>query len=310
MNDIHMRRFRNVPPLQYLLGFEAAARLGSFGRAAEEIGLTQSAISHQMRLLEARIGQPLFLRHGRTVRLTDAGRDYQRSVGKALDQLEGGYRRLAPFRKPGSVVVYAPRDFAARWLMPRLHKLRRAVPTCDPWIDTSGVTVEFDDIEVTIAIARAREAEDEAHSLQLVRDSLTPVMSPTLLTGKVSDPAELLKFTLLHDERNEGWSDWFEHAGIETGDTSAGLDFSDCDFALIAAELGLGVALASLPLAADSIAAGRLVRPVSQVLETSLSWFATTTSKELADPVTKDVWDWLAGEAAAGRASHEAMISM
>ena len=107
-----MRQFRNIPPLQYLLGFEAAARLGSFGRAAEELGLTQSAISHQMRLLEGRLGQPLFMRDGRKVRLTDAGRDYQRTVARSLAQLEDGCRHLDAFRKPGSVVIYAPRDLA------------------------------------------------------------------------------------------------------------------------------------------------------------------------------------------------------
>ncbi|MGH6931649.1 MAG: LysR family transcriptional regulator, partial [Dongiaceae bacterium] len=144
-----MRRFRNVPPLQYLLGFEAAARLGGFSAAAAELGLTQSAVSHQMHLLEKRLGQPLFLRVGRTVRLTDAGRDYQRTVSIALQQLETGYRKLAPYRKPGSVVIYAPRDFTNRWLLPRLADLRKACAGCDPWIDTSGKTINFSEMEVS-----------------------------------------------------------------------------------------------------------------------------------------------------------------
>ena len=104
MNAIHMRRFRNIPPLQYLLGFEAAARLESFSKAADELGLSASAISHEIRLLEERLGQPLFIRQGRAIWLTDAGRDYQRTVMQSLDQLEGGFRRLEPYRKPGSVV--------------------------------------------------------------------------------------------------------------------------------------------------------------------------------------------------------------
>ncbi len=105
-----MRRYRNVPPLQFLQGFEAAARLGNFSKAAEELGLSQSAVSHQMRLLEERLGQPLFLRVGRHVRLTDAGRDYSRTVTRALAELDTGYRRLEPYRKPRSVVIYAPRE--------------------------------------------------------------------------------------------------------------------------------------------------------------------------------------------------------
>lgn len=293
MNEIHMRQFRNIPPLQYLLGFEAAARLGSFGRAAEELGLTQSAISHQMRLLENRLGQPLFMRQGRTVRLTDAGRDYQRTVGRSLAQLDDGCRRLDSFRKPGSVVVYAPRDFAARWLMPRLHLLRREVPECEPWIDTSGVAVDFTKMEVSIAIQRAREPDPANLNQKLMNDVLAPVISPQLTSPPITSSHDLLKHTLLHAERTEDWSDWFDHAKVKTGNISAGLDFSDSDFALMAAELGLGVALASLPLAAASLAAGRLIRPLSDVLPTDQAWFAITNAAELADPVTHDVWDWL-----------------
>jgi LysR family transcriptional regulator, glycine cleavage system transcriptional activator len=295
MNDIHMRRFRNVPPLQYLLGFEAAARLGSFSRAAEELGLSQSAVSHEMRLLEERIGQPLFIRHGRTIRLTDAGREYQRSVGKSLEQLEDGYRRLEPFRKPGSVVIYAPRDFAARWLLPRLHALRKAVPKCEPWIDTSGVLVDFAEMEVSIAIVRTHEPDPKLQSRMLFEDALTPVAAPRLIPKALRRATDVLNYTLIHDERPEDWSDWFESASVEAGDISAGLDFSDSDFALSAAERGLGVALASLPLAKESIASGQLVQLVPHILQTGQSWFAVTTAKELSDPITLDVWNWLAG---------------
>lgn len=292
-----MRRFRNVPPLQYLLGFEAAARLGSFGQAAQELGLTQSAISHQMRLLEAKIGQPLFLRHGRSVRLTDAGRDYQRSVAKSLDQLEGGYRSLAPYRKKGSVVIYSPRDFAARWLMPRLHLLLNAVPECDPWIDTSGTVVNFDEMEVSIAIRRMRESDGKLHSQHLVYDVLAPVMSPELFRNPINKPIELLNYTLLHDERAEGWRDWFEQFEIRTNEIFDGPDFSESDVAILASELGLGVALASSALVAESIASGRLIQPLASVLETNQSWFAVTSAKELVDPVTSQVWAWLSTQA-------------
>lgn len=293
MNRIHMRQFRSIPPLQYLLGFEAAARLGSFGRAAEELGLTQSAISHQMRLLEERLGQPLFLRQGRSVRLTDAGRDYQRTVARSLTQLEEGCRRLDSFRKPGSVVIYAPRDFAARWLMPRLHALRRAVPKCDPWLDTSGAVIDFKTMEVSIAIERLREPDPANLSRRLMEDVLVPVMAPGLAARPITSSSDLLQYPLLHDERAENWADWFVYAKVKPGNISAGFDFSDSDFALMAAEEGHGVALASLPLAASAIEQGRLVRPLKGALKTEQAWFAMTTPAELGDPVTQDVWDWL-----------------
>ncbi len=292
-----MRRFRNIPPLQYLLGFEAAARHGSFRRAAEELGLSQSAISHEMRLLEERIGQPLFIRRGRTVQLTDAGRHYQRTVARSLNDMEDGYHRLAPYKKPGSVIIYAPRDFAARWLLPRLQRLRKAVPKCDPWVDTSGVPVDFETMEVSIAISRVRAPDENLISRLLVRDYLSPVISPQLLITPIDGPSALLAYTLLHDERVEQWQDWFIVAGVSPGDISAGLDFSESDFALAAAEIGLGVVLASLPLAADSIAAGRLMQPLHQVLDAGQAWFASTTAEQKADPITALVWDWLCSEA-------------
>lgn len=298
-----MRQFRSIPPLQYLLGFEAAARLGSFGRAAEELGLTQSAISHQIRLLEERLGQPLFLRHGRSVRLTDAGRDYQRTVARSLTQLEEGCRRLDSFRKPGSVVIYAPRDFAARWLMPRLHQLRQAVPKCDPWLDTSGAAVDFKTMEISIAIERRREPDFAYVSHRLREDVLVPVMAPALAAIPMASSLDLLKHTLLHDERAEDWADWFAYAKVKPGNISAGFDFSDSDFALTAAELGHGVALASLPLAAPAIEQGRLIRPVKGALKTDKAWFAMTTAVELADPITTEAWNWLIAQSVVGAAS-------
>ena len=288
-----MRRYRNVPPLQFLQGFEAAARLASFSKAALELGLSQSAVRHQMRLLEERIEQPLFLRVGRTVRLTDAGRDYLRTVRQTLDNLEAGYRRLAPYRKPGSVVIYAPPDFARRWLLPRLGDLRRSCPGSEPWIDTSGKAVDFSEMEVSIAIVHGEEAPAGGLAVPLVADSLTPVAAPALLGRRRVKPADLAAMPLLHVERVLGWSEWFEHAGVACGDISAGIDFSDGDLALAAAEAGLGVVLASLPLVLPAIAEGRLARPFAQVLDTKRRWFAISTGKELDDNATRAIWRWL-----------------
>ncbi len=293
MNGIHMRRFRNIPPLQYLLGFEAAARLESFSKAAEELGLSQSAVSHEMRLLEERVGQPLFIRQGRSIRLTDAGRDYQRSVARSLEQLEAGYRRLEPFRKPGSVVIYCPHDFAARWLLPRLRDLKEAVPLCDPWIDTSGAEVDFVEMEVSIAIIRSREIRPDLITQALFADSLVAVASPTLVKRQIRNAADLLKFPLIHDERPEGWNDWFESAGVEVGETAAGLDFSDSDLALQAALQVQGISLASAPLVQELLAERKLVQVSAHALLTGRRWSAVSTAKELSEPITKHAWDWL-----------------
>ncbi len=293
MNAIHMRRFRNIPPLQYLLGFEAAARLGSFSRAAEERGLSQSAVSHEMRLLEERLGQPLFLRHGRSIMLTDAGRDYHRTVMQSLEQLEGGYRRLEPYRKPGSVVIYCESDFAARWLLPRLVDLRSTVPACDPWIDTSGKAIDFESFEVSIAIARSRSAANNIPSHDLFADVLVPVASPGLIKTPLQKAVHLLKYRLIHDERSEGWNEWFEAVGVTPDETSAGLDFSDREMALRATESGQGVALCTQAFIGGR---GKITKACEGVLDTGLSWRAQTTDKELSDNVTVQVWKWLGNQ--------------
>ncbi len=293
MNGIHMRRFRNIPPLQYLLGFEAAARLESFSKAAEELGLSQSAVSHEMRLLEERVGQPLFNRQGRSIRLTDAGRDYQRTVGLALEKLEAGYRRLEPYRKPGSVVIYCPTDFAARWLIPKLHQLKKEVPNCDPWIDTSGAKVDFDELEISIAIVRSREVDPKLESHLLFDDALIPVASPSLFKRPLQRAQDILKYPLIHDERSEGWDDWFDSVGVKANAVSEGLDFSDSELALRAAEQEHGIALACQPIVTQSWSEKKLVIASSHALATGRSWFMISTAKELQEPTTFAVWNWL-----------------
>ena len=292
MNAIHMRRFRNIPPLQYLLGFEAAARLNSFSKAAEELGLSQSAISHEMRLLEARVGQALFIRQGRTVSLTDAGRDYQRTVRASLEELESGYRRLAPYKKPGSVIIYCPSDFASRWLLPRLPELKKAVPQCEPWIDTSGKEIDFESTEVSIAILRSRSRATSVPSFKLFSEMLLAVAAPTLIRKPVQRAEGLLNFTILHDERPEGWNEWFESAGVETDDISKGLDFSDRELALKAAECGLGVALCDSKFL-DLEASRHLAAASSHHMDTGVGWHALAAESELKDNVTLAVWHWL-----------------
>ncbi len=287
-----MVQFRHIPPTQFLKGFEAAARLESFSRAAEEVGLTQSAISHQMRLLEGQVGQPLFLRIGREVRLTDAGRDYHRTVRRCLEMLEEGYRRLEPYRKPGSVVIYAPRGVARRWLLPRLPALKAAAPACEPWLDTSGAAVDFDTMEVDIAIVHAHEPPVGCESLLLARDRLSPVAGPAL-AGTLREPADILGAPLIHEEGPVGWADWLAQVGITPAAVWRGANFSDGDTALTAAELGQGVALASLFLAQDALAAGMLARPFGATMETGRCWYAISSPARLRDEDVRDVWRWL-----------------
>ena len=291
-----MVKFRHIPPTQFLKGFEAASRLESFSRAAEELGLSQSAISHQMRLLEGHIGQPLFMRFGREVRLTDAGRDYQRTVRRCLDLLEEGYRRLEPYRKPGSVVIYAPRDFSRRWLLSRLPSLRAAVPACEPWLDTSGAAVDFETMELDLAIVYADAPPEGCESLPIARDFLSPVATRAL-ASTLRTPIDLLGASLIHDERPTGWADWLRSVGMEPNGTWHGTNFSDSDLALAAAEQGQGVVLGSLTLAAEAIASGSLVQPYEHVIDAGRGWYAISTRDRLRDLDVLGTWEWLREQA-------------
>lgn len=129
--------FKQWPPLNVLRGFEAAARLGSFHQAAQELHLTQSAISQQIRSLEELLGQPLFHRQGRSVTLTDAGQDLLETTQSVLLQLAMGIQRLEQYRKPNQLVLNTSTALARHWLLPRLGAFHRAHPEVDLWLFTS-----------------------------------------------------------------------------------------------------------------------------------------------------------------------------
>lgn len=288
-----MRRYRNVPPLQFLLGFEAASRFSSFSKAAGELGLSQSAVSHEMRLLEERVGQPLFLRIGRKVQLTDAGRIYQRSVRQALDDLDAAQQRLEPFRRASSVVIYAPRDFGRRWLLPKLGDLLRACPQCQPWLDTSGAEVDFSSVEVSIGIVHASNAPPGLMAIRLAEDVRCPMASRLLVSKAPLTDEEIAALPLIHDEGLPGWEDYFEQGGLARSRLPGVLDFSDSDAALAAAEAGHGVALASVALAQAALDDGTLVPVSAREIESGKSWYAVTNAEELENSHTAAVWRWL-----------------
>lgn len=293
-----MRRYRTIPPLQFLLGFEAAARLGSFTKAAQELGLSQSAVSHEMRLLEDRIGQPLFLRVGRSVQLTDAGHVYQRVVREALNDLDAAQQKLEPFRRQSSVVIYAPRDFGRLWLVPRLSDLLQSCPQVQPWLDTSGANVDFSSMEVSIGVVYAREPPVDLLFMKLADDRRVPLTAPVDgNTGELALDA-LAATPLIHDEKLPGWQQFFESHGHAAPLANSALDFSDSDAALAAAEAGLGIVLGSETLAGEAIAAHRLNKVCPLYIDTHYSWYAVTSEQELTNPFTKLVWTWLGQQVA------------
>ncbi|CAB3746678.1 LysR family transcriptional regulator [Burkholderia sp. MSh2] len=171
---------QRVPSLKLLTGFESAARLGNFSRAADELHLSQSAISHQIQQLEAQLGQPLFRRRGRGVELTIAGEILQRSVQRAMDTLRGGLDRIATYLNPGLVVLVCPAPLLHGWLQPRLDALQQALPDLCPLLSTDETARYVDEIDVDMTIGTRPMLQPGLIDIPFMRDEWVTVCAAPL----------------------------------------------------------------------------------------------------------------------------------
>ncbi len=294
-------RYGRLPSMQALLCFEAAARLKSFSRAAEELSITQSAISHQVRGLEEQLGTPLFRRLGRTIEPTDAGLDLLETARRTLGSLSAGLSRLEYYVKEGSVVVSCLPAWGRHWLLPRLPSLRERHPDIDPWVVSTYMDVDFVHTESDCFIAYGDGHWPSLECVELYRETLAPVCAPSVARklGKKPRAERLHAAGLLHDEGWEGWASWFQLAGLTESAPVAGTSFSDHGLMLDAALDGQGVALGSLTLAQQALAEGALVQPFAETMATGLGWYLVGETQRLARPEALVVWQWLLEQAGA-----------
>ncbi|HYL25964.1 MAG TPA: transcriptional regulator GcvA, partial [Burkholderiales bacterium] len=250
---------RNLPPLGALRSFEAAARLESFSRAADEIAVTHGAVSHQIRSLERALGTALFLRNGRRVALTTAGRHFAERVRAALQDLAEAAQFVRRSEHDRAVSVSMLPSFAARWLMPRLGRFMERHPAIAVNIHTSTTLVDFrrDDVDLAIRFGAGRWPDLEVH--KFMDEEFFPVASPRFNRGRLpAHPAELGKFQLMRSD-NEPWTPWFRAAGARLKEPHSVI-FTDSNLLLQAAVDGRGIALARSSIAAADLRAGKLVR--------------------------------------------------
>ncbi|GAK26819.1 transcriptional regulator [Serratia liquefaciens FK01] len=269
-----------------LRGFEAAARLGSFHQAADELHLTQSAISQQIRSLEAFLEQPLFFRSGRSVSLTDAGQDLYSTAQVMLQQLAVGIRRLEQYRKPNQLIVNTTPAFARHWLVPRLKSFHRQHPDIDLWLFTTFDPPDMATETVDLAIRDDLSAQIECSLKMLHQDRLYPACHPELLKR---DKAQR---TTLHGEREMDWSHWAVQGGANVGQSSHGLNFSDPGLLLDAACDGLGIALVSQLLAQQAQARG-LLQPLTEQSVRGPHWAWLIHRDSENNPLTQHFCEWL-----------------
>ncbi len=286
-----------LPPLNALRAFEAAGRYLSFTRAAEELHVTQAAISHQIKTLEDHLGIRLFQRRPRKLFLTEAGQTLLPVLYEAFKQISETVEGLSKTTNGNILTVSLRPYFAAKWLTPRLGQFWQQHANIDLRLHHTIQTVDFVREDVDMAVRWGRGDWENVQSEVLLRAKLTPVCNPALLTGvhPLHAPADLRYHTLLHEESYFDWGQWLAKAGVHHVDLRHGLIIDDTNVRIQAAIDGQGVALGCFPLIADDIAGGRLVRLFDLVLD-EFAYYIVYPVGALSNPKVKAFRNWLLEE--------------
>ncbi|MDX8469624.1 LysR substrate-binding domain-containing protein [Mesorhizobium sp. VK23B] len=292
-------------PLTALRSFETAGRHLSFSRAAEELYVSQAAISRQIRELETFLRQPLFVRLHRRVELTDAGRRLLDQLVRSFDDIDRLLSELATSPAQSVVRVSVEPSLAAVWLVPRLNRFRQLRPDIDVSLDVDPRLIEFRSDQPELALRFSAHAigwpRSDAERLASTVDS--PVLSPALLASgpPLEKPVDLRHYTLLHEENRQGWARWFEAAGVSADAVPArGPMLADASLSKQAALLGHGVALGDLLQIGDELASGALVKPFDIDVASGAYWLVARNLRELSEPA-RAFADWVRSEFAMTR---------
>lgn len=275
MNSDHAKsKPRQLPPLNMLRAFEAAARLESVTQAAQELHVTQSAVSHQIKALETWLGVPLVQRSGRGLGLTAEGAAYLPSLRSAFDQLANATARLQRPLRRNTLSVNSMASLSAQWLIPQLAGFCAEVPGVDVQLATTVSSTEFDpaayDVSIRcftdteLATLRQRAAWREAAFGAFLPNTLTPVCSPQVLAAlpRLAEPVDVLSRTLLHSRSTPlVWQDWLGLAGLAAQPPRHLVTFDHAHLAVQAAMQGMGIALGNLLQLREELASGLLHAP-------------------------------------------------
>ena len=294
-----------LPPLTALRTFEAAARHLNFTRAAQELCVTQTAVSHQVRQLEAHLGAALFARDGRALRLTEEGASWARELHEVFARLYDANRRLretARNLQPAVTVSVLP-SFAARWLVPRLGSFFGAHPGIDVRISPSERLVDLAEEPVDLGIRFGTGRYPGLVVRKLADDALVLVCSPGLRKSKkLESLADLRRHTLLHDDEPDAWQRYLQlqQSGAHALDSTRGPVFLDSSMLVAAAVDGQGVALVRRSLAVDELVSGRLVMPLPKLKPLPLprAYYVAGSRESLARAPVAAFRTWLLAQAA------------
>jgi LysR family transcriptional regulator, glycine cleavage system transcriptional activator len=293
---------RDLPPLRALTAFEAAARLGSFRAASTELGITRSAVSHQVKLLEDRMGLTLFRRDARRAELTTAGQAYFPTIKDAFDQIEAHTKAVKPSAVDNELTIQVYVTVALKWLIPRLHDFERRFPDVKVRLSTSYFDWDFDERNVDVGLVLARNKFPEHYYAPLFQSMLVPVCSPKLLQGEnaLKTPADLIKHKLIDVyTAEEDWQLWLEQAGVSNTKSQNRLSVDSYILAQEAAIEGRGVAMTIGPFASEEIKLGRLVQPFPLRVLHKHQWYFACNAEHRKKNKIKRFEDWLMKQVAA-----------
>ncbi|WP_145143780.1 LysR substrate-binding domain-containing protein [Roseomonas gilardii] len=291
---------RQLPPLNAIRAFEAAARLGGFAAAGAELGVTPGAVSQQVQLLEARLSRQLFDRGPRSLRLTQDGRALLPVLTEALDGMEAGILRALVPRPRVEVSVFAQTSFALGWMLPRLPRFQREQPEVELRLSTG---IDAPDLRggPDAVVLHGRGPWPDLATHLLFPDRLVPVCSPGWLAAHgAPEPRCLAGETLLvSDTAPEDWEEWFAHAGLRGLAPERPLRFGSSLLPPQAALHGLGVALADQSLVAAELDAGRLINPAPALppLVRGTGWHLAHLPARRREAPLVALRDWLLREA-------------
>lgn len=289
---------RSLPPLNALRAFEAAARHLSFTLAADELNVTQAAVSHQVKGLEDRLGVKLFRRLPRGLLLTDQGQALLPELRGAFERIEQAIARIDRDGPSGSLSVSLMTTFALTWVVPRLHRFQAAWPRIEVKLVTTGRLVDFAREDVDIAIRYMADGNHpNLRADKLFDDALTPLAGKAY-RDRLKVPEDLLQVPLIDTTGDLDWPIWLRAAGIRRGFRPA-IIFDSTKIAVDAAMEGSGVAIGPPFLFAEAIAAQRLFQPFDLVVRNGKAWWVISPESRAEQTKVRAFRDWLLAEAEA-----------
>ena len=288
-------RVATAPPLKTLMAFEASGRLGSFSEAADELSLTQSAVSQQIKKLENFAGQRLFFRKGSGVRLTAAGELLHETVKGMLEQLGAGFDRIEPYKNQDSVLLVCPVDFAHGWLMSRLAHMRKLRPAVEVWVITRREVREIDRIDVDLIVSRRPIHTADVECVPLLEDSSVAICGRELAASltRATFPAVLGRAPLLLLEDEPDWGGMLHKSRLKDRRLLRAATIDDSCVLLDAVERNLGIGYVSRILADSALAAGRVAAlPAIPATSRPRLWLMRTRLKPRT-PIADFAFNWL-----------------